>query len=721
MISQRQNSVRLFAIKTSQFLLAQKHTQRILFLSFTLTIVFSVSLQAQSFQTFTLPPAPLDSIQKLQADRSIFAYPLYTALNVKQLASTWIANDSVHHALIIASPEALSINIIFNDFFLPQGSSITFSSANKQQIEVISRSPFSSPSTFASPLIDDDTIIIHIQEPIANNNFSRFEIEQISQGFKHIGTNASRLRAADCHININCDEAADWKMQKKSVCRLLIGNRYCTGTLVNNTANDTTPYVLTANHCVRSTTEAAKTIFYFNYEHFNCESTSTLTRNQYISGAELIATGKGNQLDFTLLKMSATPPASFQVYYSGWDAKHEQSLGESCIHHPGGGAKRLALSQSALKTGTFSELNSDGSKFIPKSHWLVSKWSRGTTAGGSSGSALLNENKQIIGVLTGGESNCAAPNNDYFTKFSFAWDYNSEAEYQLKKWLDPINSGANSCNGFFQEFALDSIPVFSAQSQMYIVSSGDVNNWSAVNELNMNCFANTIKNSNQFVIGITAGINSVGNELGTTAFCVWDNNFNLLHKREVANSQLRPQSANQIYFSQPIAVPENFNIGVCYNQSESSSLFLIQDNNPAVDASFCINQKWTSYNNMNFEYNLALQPLITYAPQFSKPISLPISYYSLPRQQFVNIPNSSACKIYPQPASDYCKVQFLYTWYASIDCIIIDLNGTIVWRGSVNNNDGVHNVPLHNISSGIYSLLITAGGITEYHKIVKGE
>lgn len=692
-----------------------------------IAVAFSISLSAQNFPTFTLPPIPPDSIQKLQADANNFAYPFYTSLNVKQEALTWIADDTVHYALTIVSSGAYSLNVIFDNFFLPQGSLLTFSNANKQQQETVSRSPFSTPTIFASPLIADDTLIVHIQEPIENITQSHYVIGQISHGFKNIGIGGSRLRSADCHININCPEAAEWGMQKNSVCRLIIGGtRFCTGTLVNNTANDATPYVLTANHCLRTKRDALSTIFYFNYEYPDCEGTGTPPTNFTISGSELIATGKGNRLDFTLVRMSQTPPASFNVYYSGWDIGSTQPAGESCIHHPSrpsNGTKRLALSDVELQTKTFDEANTDGSKFIPQSHWFISEWSHGTTESGSSGSALLNASKQIIGILTGGFSSCANPKNDYFAKFSFAWDYNSEPQYRLKPWLDPINSGKTSCNGFFPGFAIDSIAMFSPQTTMLTVSSSDVQNWSGTNEMNMTCFANTVDRNNQFIIGITAGIHTVGDERGSTSFFVWNEDFShILYEREIENSQLHANSANRIYFPNPVAVSEKFNIGVCYNQPEhstGSSLFLIHDNSNTIDASFYSNARWTPYSSLNLNYNLALQPLITFSPYMSNPDYPALPYYSLPLQQSIIIPDNTACKIFPQPASDRCYVQFLNTWYQSIDCAIIDLHGSLMWSNNVRNSNGVHAIPLKDLPSGTYLLRVTAAGITQHFKIIK--
>jgi hypothetical protein len=52
---------------------------------------------------------------------------------------------------------------------------------------------------------------------------------------------------------------------------------------------------------------------------------------------------------------------------------------------------------------------------------------------------LFNENKRVVGTLTGGSSSCSATTlEDYYGKMSFSWNSNgASAEFQLGPWLDP--------------------------------------------------------------------------------------------------------------------------------------------------------------------------------------------------------------------------------------------------------------------------------------------
>ena len=82
--------------------------------------------------------------------------------------------------------------------------------------------------------------------------------------------------------------------------------------------------------------------------------------------------------------------------------------------------------------------------------WVATETNHGVTEGGSSGSALFNQDKRIVGTLTGGSSFCTALNSpDYYGKLSYHWDGNnpiSEGE-KLKYFLDPANTGEEILDG----------------------------------------------------------------------------------------------------------------------------------------------------------------------------------------------------------------------------------------------------------------------------------
>ena len=78
---------------------------------------------------------------------------------------------------------------------------------------------------------------------------------------------------------------------------------------------------------------------------------------------------------------------------------------------------------------------------------MVADWETGTTEGGSSGSALFDENLRVIGQLHGGDAACNNNAQDYYGKFAVSWDSLSANNRQLKHWLDPNNTGIEVMDG----------------------------------------------------------------------------------------------------------------------------------------------------------------------------------------------------------------------------------------------------------------------------------
>ena len=77
------------------------------------------------------------------------------------------------------------------------------------------------------------------------------------------------------------------------------------------------------------------------------------------------------------------------------------------IHHPAGDEKRIAIDFDPPTISNVRDPDIPGAL-----HWRVDDYEVGTTEGGSSGSGLLNADKRVIGVLSGGAAACAADSSD---------------------------------------------------------------------------------------------------------------------------------------------------------------------------------------------------------------------------------------------------------------------------------------------------------------------
>lgn len=350
---------------------------------------------------------------------------------------------------------ASSVSFFFDVFDLPKGARVYVYNAERSEfLGAFDYRNAASGNALAVGLLHSESIVIEYQIPSASVEPGALHISQVVHGYRDIlnkwedpergpfGTSGA------CNINVNCPEGDDWQVEKRSVALIVSGGfAVCSGAMVNNTAQDGTPYFLTANHCLGGNLN--NWIFYFNHESAACVGNTGPT-NQSISGAVLRANNGGS--DFALLELNDTPPAEFNVQYAGWDNSDALTVSSAVgIHHPSGDVKKICFENN----DPYHQVTGGAQV------WWIDEWEDGVTEGGSSGSPLFDQNHRIIGQLYGGIAACAGNNNngqyDFYGRFGVSWNGNSAAT-RLRDWLDPLNSGVAVLNGWpdqGQTFTLD--------------------------------------------------------------------------------------------------------------------------------------------------------------------------------------------------------------------------------------------------------------------------
>lgn len=264
-------------------------------------------------------------------------------------------------------------------------------------------------------------------------------------------TNNSRIGVAQsCHINIACEDG-DYSGtdQSRAVAKYLfryksINNvNWCSGTLVNNTREDHTPYFLTAHHCVKNADVTSIATYWF-FRSATCNpSTNPTTTKEVTGGAALLYSSENN--DTTLLRLNNPPPRGvlFSGLYTG-----PLNLGDTIrgVHHPRGDLQKFSLGKYEAFGSVvwLSDTKIRLRTFLSREHesnYFAVKWTRGTTEQGSSGSGLLerhNNRDYLVGVFTGGDADCNTPHEfEAYGRLSRAWD-NADAQGKtLKEFLAP--------------------------------------------------------------------------------------------------------------------------------------------------------------------------------------------------------------------------------------------------------------------------------------------
>ncbi|MBS1491867.1 MAG: T9SS type A sorting domain-containing protein [Bacteroidetes bacterium] len=366
-------------------------------------------------------------------------------------AGTWntLADGSKVWRVEITSAGAFGLNFIYNKFYMPKGCKFFVYSQDRTMILGAFDENNNIPERmFSTAPVKGETVVLELNVPAGVSETPELNVSSVVHEYKDIfrfmkaftddfGTSGS------CEINVNCPLGDPWKKQSRSVAMVLLsdGTRWCSGSLLNNTRNDGTPFFMSANHCLSGSTTTW--IFMFKYESPNCSIIDGPT-NFTITGATLLANNAAS--DFALMKLSSKPPSSYNVYYAGWNRADVGATSGAGIHHPDGDIKKISFSLVPYTSDTWSGTPAN-------SHWKVN-WSaiNGNTAvteGGSSGSPMYDQNQRFIGQLHGGPSACGASQLwDFYGKFSMSWDYGSTSSTRVKDWLDSANTGVTVLDGY---------------------------------------------------------------------------------------------------------------------------------------------------------------------------------------------------------------------------------------------------------------------------------
>lgn len=446
-----------------------------------------------------------------------FGFVHETNLNTSN-AGSWfnLPNGGKIWMLEVHCENALTVNLTLNNSRITEGNQLFIYHPNRQFVLGKFTQNHLVDGTLGAELIQGSRAIVeYYVSPENIDNSGYIEVSSVTHGYR---TAEDFDRAfggsGSCNMNVNCPDGQPYQNQRNSVVMLVSGSSgFCTGALINNTANDGKPYVLTARHCGNS--GFANWIFRFNWQATACTNPGSSPTFQSLSGSVNRAGSSNNTFDMRLVEITGglengTVPASYNPFFAGWDNSGSVPPSTFCIHHPSGDIKKIAFDDNpAVST-------QDMGSTVANSVWQV-VWDRNTTTEpGSSGSPLFDNVGRIIGQLWGGGASCSnlsAP--DYYGRVSMSWNpAGSTNAQQLKYWLDPDNSGVTFINGFPNDnpIALDAG-----------LSQGD--NWQLTGTICSNSVAPTLKITNLGTETITSAEISYTYNPGNTMPYTWTGNL----------------------------------------------------------------------------------------------------------------------------------------------------------------------------------------------------
>lgn len=313
--------------------------------------------------------------------------------------------------------------------------------------------------TYWSPLLESAEMTLEIELPAgASTSELAVAVPTLMHSFRsssEIQAQAVATLPSVCNVDINCLSTKPAVSNAVVVLSFITGANTgykCTGTMLNNSQNDGTAYLLTSNRCISSQTSASSVFPSIFVLSNSCNSPNSSGQG-LATGATLLFSSYNS--DSTLVRLTANVSQYFGSYFAGWDASTPPPVGLAVdtIHHPNYSTQRIA-SGSIDQYFTRAAGGSWVSSNITNSTFVGATLTSGVVEDGSYGAALfknITTNPQVIGQLSDlAAASCltpttSSPQTAKFGRFDVA--FNAGMSDWLSLGRKPVYRFYNTGNG----------------------------------------------------------------------------------------------------------------------------------------------------------------------------------------------------------------------------------------------------------------------------------
>lgn len=642
-------------------------------------------------------------------------------------SGTWstLSDGSTIWQLVIHAKGALALGLYFSqEVELPTGA--TLYAYNKNKRHILGSYNSETPKFQAMQMVEGDFLTLEYHAPARTSDYPTININEVAYFYRGVSDFVSdfkdgmAIKAQSCQVDVACSpENSGWADQIRSVVHYTFNQGgfsfVCSASTINNTANDCKPFILTAWHCGERTAGSSinSWVWYWNYQKTTCQPNSNSVNpskgNQTMTGGTVrSSSGSGtlnnppgaNQVagsDFYLVELNSQIPTTYNPYFAGWDRNNTAPTSGVSIHHPNGSAKKISTFTAALTNTSF---NGGGNGHFWRVIWSATTNGHGVTEGGSSGSPIFNQNKRIVGQLTGGSSTCTSTNSpDVYGKLRSDWDLNGTADNaRLSVWLDPNNSGVttldgHACSSGSGTYCTASASHSCATGEEHIsrVQLNTINNQSACSTYtNFTSQSTTLNRGQQYTVTVTTAI--VG-------------------------------SANVAYLDNQIAVWIDFNQNNTFELSERVGLTTVSQS-----TGFPIQYTFTVPTNAALG-NTRLRVRINHQPtdgniEPCNPSSGPYAFGET-EDYTVNIQNTSSIEdseisevlIFPNPTSGIFSIDASHLNFGDVQVNLYNAQGAIIEQRRQSAEEMMY-FDLSRHAQGVYYIQLLAGELVLFKKVV---
>ena len=397
-------------------------------------------MKLEAVPVIDAPPVDREAVALEDEQRELAGLPPRFAIpnrvfKTPQTDGVWekVGKDALVWRLRVSSPGALSLNLGFTRYHMPEGGRLLiYASDYGYMLRPFTAEDNEDHGELWTPVVLADELVVEVTIPTKGRDELELQLTTIGVGYRGFGE-IDGLRSGSCNNDVICPEGDDWRDEIPSVGVISTGaSLFCTGFMVNNTAEDETPFFMTAYHCGVNSGNAASLVVYWNYESPTCgqQGGGSLSQNQ--TGSYYRASYSSS--DFTLVELDDDPNPDHNVTFAGWDRSTADPTSAVAIHHPSCDEKSISFEDDACTTTSYLGTTSPGDG----THIRVIDWDDGTTEPGSSGSPLFDQNHHVVGQLHGGYAACENDESDWYGRFSVSWSHG------LSGYLDPGSTGLMS-------------------------------------------------------------------------------------------------------------------------------------------------------------------------------------------------------------------------------------------------------------------------------------
>ncbi len=246
--------------------------------------------------------------------------------------------------------------------------------------------------------------------------------------------------AGSCENDVTCHP--EWADVARAVSLITFvedgGSFLCSGQLLNDNAQDFTPYFLTANHCISTPGGASSTEFFWLYQSSACNGNPPdVDTVPSSSGATLVSTSPSS--DYTLMLVDGALPDG--LFWAGWTGKTvPDGTDSTAIHHPAGDYKRISFGFKSNSQICNQDAGTNAIKLVRIA------WTDGVTEGGSSGSGIFRDDtQQLYGQLFFGPSFCGVSQDGLYDCYGAFTNTYTRIKNFLKAGSDDNSEQNDSC------------------------------------------------------------------------------------------------------------------------------------------------------------------------------------------------------------------------------------------------------------------------------------